>query len=81
MQCEESFLELNKKLTSALVCILPSTSESDLGLINQLVLINQGKEVDFMIDENDVMCFCGRVCVLDVPELKNSSLKKVIEVL
>lgn len=40
------------------------------------MLINQGKLGDFRIDENDVMCFLGRVCAPDVPELKKIILEE-----
>jgi len=33
------------------------------------VLVNQGKGVDFRLDENDVLMFRDRVCVRNVPEL------------
>ncbi|XP_050915387.1 uncharacterized protein LOC127130418 [Lathyrus oleraceus] len=51
------------------------SQKSYLGLIDRLALINQGKEVDFKIDENGVMRFRGKVCVPDFPELK----KKILE--
>lgn len=34
------------------------------------MLVNQGKEVDFIINEIGVMRFHDRVCMPDVPELK-----------
>lgn len=45
-----------------------------MGLVDHLVLINQGKGCDFRINENDVMRFRDMVCVLDVLELKKSIL-------
>lgn len=47
-----------------------------MGLIDRLVLINQGKGGDFKINENGVMRFCDKVCVLDMLELKNSILEE-----
>ncbi|MCI80059.1 hypothetical protein A2U01_0101330, partial [Trifolium medium] len=41
---------------------------TDNKLMEKLVLINEGKKVDFKIDENGVMRYRGRVCVPDVPE-------------
>ena len=40
------------------------------------MLVNQGKGVDFRLDENDVLMFCDRVCVPDVLELKKRILDK-----
>lgn len=59
------FLEHN---TMTIDC-LPMTT--DVGLVDQLVLINQGKGCDFRID-NGVIRFRDKVYVPDVPELKNS---------
>ncbi|MCI85458.1 hypothetical protein A2U01_0106737, partial [Trifolium medium] len=38
--------------------------------------INEGKEVDFGIDENGVVRYRGRVCVPDVPELRKMILEE-----
>jgi hypothetical protein len=38
--------------------------------VDCVVLVNQGKGVDFGLDENGVLMFRDRVCVLDVHELK-----------
>jgi len=38
------------------------------------VLVNQGKGVDFRLDQNGVFMFRDRVCVSDVPELKKHIL-------
>jgi len=39
-----------------------------------VVLVNQGKGVDFRLDQNGVLMFRDRVCVPDVPELKKRIL-------
>ncbi|MCI26795.1 hypothetical protein A2U01_0047992, partial [Trifolium medium] len=39
-------------------------------LMEKLVLIREGKEVDFGVYENGVIRYRGRVCVPDVPELR-----------
>ncbi len=39
-----------------------------------MVLVSQGKGVDFRLDENDVLKFRDRVCVPDVLELKKRIL-------
>ena len=39
-----------------------------------MVLVNQGKGVDFRLDENGVLLFRDRVCVPDVLELKKQIL-------
>lgn len=41
------------------------------------MLINQGKEIDFRIDENGVMRFRDMVCVSDFLELMKSILEEV----
>jgi len=50
--------------------------KEDLELVNHVVLVNQGKGVYFRLDENSVLMFRGRVCVLDVPELKKRILEE-----
>ncbi|MCI89747.1 hypothetical protein A2U01_0111036, partial [Trifolium medium] len=42
----------------------------DQKLMEKLVSINEGKEVDCGVDENGVVRYRGRVCVPDVPELR-----------
>ncbi|MCI71898.1 hypothetical protein A2U01_0093161, partial [Trifolium medium] len=44
--------------------------------MEKLALINEGKEVDFGVDENEVVRYRGRVCVPDVPELKKMILEE-----
>ena len=45
-----------------------------LELVDRVVLVNQGKGVDFILNENGVLMFRDRVCVPDVPELKKRIL-------
>jgi len=47
-----------------------------LELVDQVVLVNQGKGVDFRLDENGVLMFRDRVCVPDVLELKKRILEE-----
>ena len=49
----------------------------DVKLVDCRVLVNQGKEVDFMVDENVILKFRDRVCVSDVLELKNMILEEI----
>ncbi|MCI81857.1 hypothetical protein A2U01_0103131, partial [Trifolium medium] len=44
--------------------------------MEKLVLINEGKEIDFGVDENGVVRYLGRVCVPDVPELRKMILEE-----
>lgn len=44
--------------------------------MDRVVLVDQGKGVDFRLDENDVLMFRDRVCVLDVLELKKRILEE-----
>jgi len=47
-----------------------------LELVDYLTLINQGKEVDIKIDENEITKSWNRVCVLNMLKLKRSILKE-----
>jgi len=58
------------KLTNTILEEIKESQKVDLELVDCLVLVNQGKENNFRMDENGVMKFCDRVCVPDVPELK-----------
>lgn len=64
------------KLTTGILEEIRKGQKVNLGLIDLLVLINQGKIGDFTINENGVMSFRGGVCVPDVPELKKSILEE-----
>ncbi|MCI71072.1 hypothetical protein A2U01_0092335, partial [Trifolium medium] len=44
--------------------------------MEKLVLINEGKGIDFGVDENGIIWYRGRVCVPDVPELKKMILEE-----
>ncbi|MCI88478.1 hypothetical protein A2U01_0109765, partial [Trifolium medium] len=44
--------------------------------MEKLALIDEGKEVDFGIDENRVVRYRGRICVPDVPDLKKMILEE-----
>lgn len=48
----------------------------DLGLIDLLVLINQGKEMDFKVDKNGIMKCQDKVWVAYLPELKKRILEE-----
>ncbi|MCI49270.1 hypothetical protein A2U01_0070514, partial [Trifolium medium] len=58
------------KLTNPFLEEVKECQKRDKKLMEKLVLINEGREVDFGIDENGVVRYRGRVCVSDVPELK-----------
>lgn len=64
------------KMTSGILGEIKEGQKLDSRLINRLVLINQGKEVDFRIDENDVMRLKDKVCVPYFLELKKKILKE-----
>lgn len=63
------------KLTNSVLGDIREGHKSDLGLIDQLVLIDQGKKVDFRIDENGVMRFEDRIYVPSFSDIK----KKILE--
>ncbi|MCI93022.1 hypothetical protein A2U01_0114320, partial [Trifolium medium] len=44
--------------------------------MEKLILIKEGKENDFEVDENGVVRYRGRVCVPEVPELRKMILEE-----
>ena len=48
----------------------------DLEHVDHLILVNQGKGVEFKLGENDVLKFHDRVCIPGVPELKKRISKE-----
>lgn len=50
-------------MTSGILEKIREGQKIDLGLIDRLVLINQGKGGEFMMDENNVLRFRDRVYV------------------
>ncbi|XP_050920509.1 uncharacterized protein LOC127138155 [Lathyrus oleraceus] len=64
------------KLISGILEEIRECQKIDLGLIDRLMLINQGEGGDFRVDENGVIRLGNRVCAPNVPELKNSILKE-----
>ncbi|MCI43033.1 hypothetical protein A2U01_0064270, partial [Trifolium medium] len=63
------------KLTNPFLEEVKECQKRDRKLIEKLALINEGKEVDFGVDENGVIRYRGRVCVPDVPELRKMILE------
>ena len=45
------------KLTSNILEEIKKGQKEDLGLVDRVVLVNQGKSVDFRLDENGVLKF------------------------
>ncbi|KAI5413216.1 hypothetical protein KIW84_057721 [Lathyrus oleraceus] len=64
------------KLTSGILEEIIEGQKADVGLVEQFMLINQGKGGELRIDENNMMRFRDRVCVPYIPEIKKSILKK-----
>ncbi|MCH88535.1 hypothetical protein A2U01_0009425, partial [Trifolium medium] len=64
------------KLTNPFLDKVKECQRTDKKLMEKLVLINEGKEIDFGIDENGVIRYHGRVCVPDVPELKKMIMEE-----
>jgi len=62
------------KMKSNILEEIKNGHKDDLELVDRVVLVNQGKGVDFRLDENGVLMFRDRVCVPDVPELKKRIL-------
>ena len=63
------------KLTSNILEEIKNGQKESLERVDRVVLVNQGKGVDFRLDENGVLMFRDRVCVPDVFELK----KRILE--
>jgi hypothetical protein len=64
------------KLMSNILEEIKNGEKEDLELVDRVVLVNQGKGVDFRLDENGVLMLRDRVCVSDVPELKKRILEE-----
>ncbi|MCI76608.1 hypothetical protein A2U01_0097878, partial [Trifolium medium] len=62
------------KLTNPFFEEVKEFQKRDHKLMEKLVLIKEGKKVDFGVDENGVVRYRGRVCVPDVPELRKMIL-------
>jgi len=62
------------KLTSNILNEIKNGQKEGLELVDRVVLVSQGKRVDFRLDQNGVLMFHYRVCVPDVPELKKRIL-------
>lgn len=72
--CEETPNYVKLGILKLISDILKETRKGkkiDLGLIDRLKLINQGKKGDFKVDENGVIRFRDMVYVPDVPKLKS----------
>jgi len=52
------------KLTSNILEEIIEGRKMDLYLVDWIVSVNQGNEVDFGLDESGILRFRGRVCVL-----------------
>ncbi|MCI50187.1 hypothetical protein A2U01_0071431, partial [Trifolium medium] len=64
------------KLTNLFLEEVKECHKRDKKLMEKLLSINEGKEVDFRVDGNGVVRYHGRVCVPDVPELRNMILEE-----
>src|SRR3954469_7868026 len=64
------------KLTNGIVEEIRNGQKSDVGLVDKLTLINQGRGGEFRIDENGIIRFGDRVCVPDVVEIRKSILEE-----
>jgi len=62
------------KLTSNILEEIKKGQKENLELVDRVVLVNQGKGVDFILDKNGILMFHNRVCVPDVLELKKRIL-------
>lgn len=64
--CEETSNSMKLgmlKLISGILEEIRAGQMVNMGLVDRLVLINQGKGCDFRIDDNGVTRFSGRVCI------------------
>jgi len=63
------------KLTSNILQEIKVGQKEDLELVDCVVLVKQGKCVDFILDQNGVLMFRDQVCVTDVSEL----MKRILD--
>ncbi|XP_058727100.1 uncharacterized protein LOC131598524 [Vicia villosa] len=64
------------RINSSILEVIREGQKIDLSLVDWLLLINQGNEGDFRVDENGEMRFRDRVFIPDVPELMKSTLEE-----
>ncbi|MCI35659.1 hypothetical protein A2U01_0056880, partial [Trifolium medium] len=64
------------KLTNPFLEEVRECQKRDQKLMEKLVLVREGKENDFGVNENGVVRYRGRVCVPEVPELKKMILEE-----
>jgi hypothetical protein len=64
------------KLTNPFLEGIKEGQKVDAKLAEKLILINEGKDTDFKVDENGIMKYRGRVCVPDVPKMKKMILEE-----
>ncbi|MCI37180.1 hypothetical protein A2U01_0058404, partial [Trifolium medium] len=64
------------KLTNPFLGEVKECQKRDQKLMEKLVLVREGKKVDFGTDENGVVRYRGRVCVPDMPELRKMILEE-----
>lgn len=58
------------KVTSSFLHDIREESQKlDVGLVDHLSPVDQNVDEDFRVDENGILKFWNRVCVLDVPKL------------
>jgi hypothetical protein len=64
------------KVTNNVLGEIKEGQRTDPELVKQLELINQGRGVDFKVDEDGIMRINNRICVPDMPELKKGILEE-----
>ncbi|CAJ2645709.1 unnamed protein product [Trifolium pratense] len=65
------------KLTNPFLENIKECQKTDKKLMEKLaIVVEEGKEANFKVDENGVVRFHGRVCVPDVPEMKKMILEE-----
>jgi hypothetical protein len=64
------------KLTSNILEEIKEGQKEDSELVNHVVLVYQGKGVDFRLDVKGVLMLCDWICVPDIHELKKRILEE-----
>jgi len=64
------------KLTNNILEEIEEGQKVDLDLVNRLVMVNQGKGLEFRLNENNLLMFRDWVCVPDILVLKKRILEK-----
>lgn len=64
------------KVTNNMLGEIENDQKINLHLLDQLALINHGKEVDFKVSDGEIVIFWDRICVPDISKFKKLILEE-----